>query len=232
MTRKWVKDELRNNPLERLVYSGIDYIKNNRNNFLMGLAVTGVIGLFAGVIVKNRISENREASRIFAIAQNDFYRFNYGDAIEKFSTIEKSFGSSRIVDQVGYLKGLSYYRQGNLPQAKATLEKILSEHKKSKFRAEIIISLAAVCEDMQEYEKALELYDKIEEGNYLKPEALTGKARIYEIKNDMESAIGMYTGIQSHYTNTYWGTLASERLAALGVSPKPLESGIPDIDVK
>ena len=77
MTRQWVKKELKDNPLERIVTKSINYVVNNKNRIFMEAAILGVIGLFILMIVRNKINEKKGAAKIFAFAQNDFYRFNY-----------------------------------------------------------------------------------------------------------------------------------------------------------
>ncbi len=232
MTKKWVKEELKKNPVENIIVGLIDYFNKSKNNILAGLIVVVIIGLFIGAIIKNRIKENRNASKLLAFAQNDFDRFNYEAAIKKFNEIERNFRSSPIMHQVLYFKGLSYYRQGKLQQAEKELKKCISEFKKNKIVSEGRLSLAAVYEDMEKYEEALTQYEAIKDNEYLKPEALTGAARLYELMGKKEDAVNTYNKIQSHYINTYWGNFAKSRLSALGVKPKQSEEFSPEINLE
>lgn len=229
MTRRWVRQELKKNPAANFVVVIVNYIAKNKNSVIMGFAITGLIGLFIGVVIKNRIKENKEAIRIFVFAQNDFYRFNYKEAIKKFSSIEKNFSSTKIMDQVIYFKGLSYYRQGNLEQAERTLIKSINEYKKSKIISECRLSLAVVYEDLGKNDKAFEQYDKIEENDYLRAEAMAGMARISEMTGKTDKAVDIYTRLQSHYVNTYWGKFADERLIGLGIKPRKIKEYEPEV---
>lgn len=217
MTRKWVKNELKKNPVENLVVGAINYYNENKNNVFLGLVVVVVIGLFIGVAIKNRIKETMDASKLFSFAQNDFDRFNYSAAIKKFNHIEKKFQNTSIIPQVLYFKGLSYYKQGNFQQAENAFIKCINSSKRNKIISEVRLSLAMVFEDMKKYDQALEQYNMIGDNEHLNPEALTGAARIYEIMGKQGEAVDVYTKIQAHYVNTYWGNFAKLRLQALGV---------------
>ncbi|MFC2061821.1 tol-pal system YbgF family protein [Elusimicrobiota bacterium] len=232
MTRSWVKKELKKEPLEAIVGKMIDYSKANKNNLLMGVAIVGIIGLFAGVIIKNKITENKQAVKMFAMAQNDFYRFNYKKAIKNFESIEKQYGSVEIMDQVIYLKGLCYYRQGDYEVAGRVFSGGIEKYKKSNIIMELRLSLGIVYEDLGEMDKALDQYGRIEDNHYLKPEAFAGMARVYESQNKIKEAINEYTKLQSHYVNTYWGNVATQRLAALGVGSEENKGYIPEIDIR
>jgi len=230
MTRKWVKEELKKNPLENAVIKTVDYVRNNKNNVIAALVAVLVIGLFAGVIVRNRINESREAARILAFAQNDYSRFNYNAAVEKLKNIEQKYSSAKIMDQVVYLQGLSYYKQKNFQKAKKVLEKAAVKFKDSKILPQIKITLGAVYEEINDYDKALEQYKQIDENHYLKSEALTSAARIYEVTGKTQKAIETYTKINAHYPNTFWGNFASERLSALGIRQPEEKEYQPQLD--
>lgn len=232
MTRRWVKQELKKNPIENIVIYIVNYYTENKNNVFVGIVVVIVICLFIGVSIKNRIKETRQASKLFAFAQNDFDRFNYSAAIKKFNDIEKKFRSTSIIPQVLYFKGLSYYRQGNLQQAEDALKKCINEFKRNKILLEVRLSLAMVFEDMKKYDQAVAQYNMVDDNEYVKPEALTGAARMYEIMGKREEAMDAYTKLQAHYVNTYWGNFAKDRLSALGVKPKLSEEFLPEIDLE
>jgi outer membrane protein assembly factor BamD (BamD/ComL family) len=232
MTRKWVKEELKKNPLEKVVIKAVTYTVENKNNVLIALVILIVIGLFAGMIIRNRIMEGKEAARLFAFAQNDFDRFNYQAAIDKLSNIENKFGRTSIIDQVLYLKGLAYYKKGNYEPAEKAFIKCISDHPKSKIISETRISLASVYEEAEQYMKAIQQYSGIPENDYLRPEALMGIARLHEIQGNTQEAIKAYTSLQSHYVNTYWGNFASKRLALLGVKMPKTKEFVPEIGIE
>lgn len=217
MTRKWVKDELKKNPVADAVMVTAKYATDNKNNIVIGIVIIVIGILFVTVVIKNKMKETKSALRIYSFAQNDFNRFNYSSAIEKYTSIEKEFSNTSIIPQVKYFKGLSYYKQGNLQKAENILKNCLRKYKKSKIVSQVRITLGAVFEDKGEYEEALKIYSLIPDDEYLKPEALSGMARIYEIIDKKSEAVEIYTKLQSHYVNTYWGNYAKERLESFGM---------------
>ena len=229
MTRKWVKDELRKNPLQNMVFGAVDYYKGNKSNISVGYVILLVIGLFVGMAVRNRIQETNQASKIFTFAQNDFDRFNYKEAINKLNDIEKKFAHTKIMPHALYFKGLSYHKQGQLDASMNSLAKCITEHPKSKIISLARLSLAAVHEEIGNTEAALSEYNLIDDNNYLKPEALAGMARIYESTGKTEEALNVYKRMQSHYINTFWGNFAENRLIAFGVKPVESDTVIEDI---
>jgi tetratricopeptide (TPR) repeat protein len=230
MTRTWIKNELKKNHLEQIIINCINYYKSNKNNVFVGMMIIIILVLFAGMIIRNRYKETQEASKLFVFAQNDFDRFNYNEAIKKFNDIEKNYGATSIMPQVLYFKGLAYYRQGNYDEAEKAFKKSINT-RKNKIVSEVRIALASIYEDMNKYDMALEQYNIIEDNEYLKPEALTAVARIYELTVRNQQAIDTYTKIQSHYVNTYWGNFAKQRLAALGAA-KESDELFPELDLK
>ena len=229
MTRRWVKEELRKNPLQNIVLGAVDYYKENKSNVSVGFVILLVIGLFVGMALRNRSKETDQASKIFTFAQNDFDRFNYKEAIKKLNDIEKKFAHTKIMPHALYFKGLSYQKQGKLDEALKSLTKCIDEHPKSTIISLARLSLAAVHEELGNYEQALSQYGFIEDNDYLKPESLAGIARIYENTGKREEALDIYKRMQSHYINTFWGNFAENRLIAFGVKPVESDSRVEDI---
>jgi hypothetical protein len=97
MTRRWVKKELRKNPVRDIVVKVVKYFRSNKNNFYITVGAVVVMLLFVFVIVRNKIEDNKKASLIYAQAQSDFYRFNYKAAVQKLETIEKQFKSPGLL---------------------------------------------------------------------------------------------------------------------------------------
>ncbi len=232
MTKKWVKEELKKNPLEIIIITTVNYFRENKNNIFVGIVAVIVVGLFAAMVIRNKVKETKEASKLFAFAQNDFDRFNYKEAIKKYSRIEKSFRNISILPQVLYFKGLSYYRQYKLELAEKELKKCIAQSGKNKIVSEARMALAAVYEDMEKFDEAINQYSMIKDSDYLKPEAFMGIARIYELMRKDEEAVEIYTKIQSHYINTYWGNFAEDRLIAFGVKSKEKDEFTPELSLE
>ncbi len=216
MTRKWVKQELKKNPLEKFVLRVVEFVKINKNEVAMGVIALVVIALFIGVMIRQRIQSNREAGRIFAAAQADFQSFRYEEAIDKLKTLKREYPGSRIEKMSYYLKGLAYTMQGDDERAAEVFEAALESHSRSAISEHINISVAKVYENLQRYEDSVEQYGLVEQEHYLYPEALLGMAAVYEIKGDKYRAADIYRYIQLNYPHYFWGEISSLRLSALG----------------
>ncbi len=219
MTKRWVKEELRKNWIKTIVLKFVTFAKENKNNLLAAGVVIIIAILFTGGIIRNKIEDNKNARRLYSIAQNDFNRFNYDAAISRLIEIEKNIPKAKIMDKVLYLKGLSHIKQDNLSEAEITMRRAVDGHPNSRIISQIRFAMAFIYEEQGNYEKALIEYAAIPDNDYLKAEALTAEARINELQGRTQEAINLYTRIQSHYINTFWGDFATSRLSALGIIP-------------
>ncbi len=222
MTRKWVKEELKKNPLEKIVIKAVGIVKSHKNEVVTGIVALVVVALFIGVMIRQRIQKHREAGRIFASAQVDFQSFRYNEAIEKLKTLKSEYPGSKIEDMASYMKGLAYKMQGDYENASKVFENALENHRKSEVSEHIIVSNAKVYENIGRYKDALEQYNRITQGHYLYPEAQLGMASVYEIVGEEDKAANIYRALNLNYPHYFWGEIAYLRLEALGepaVSP-------------
>ncbi|MEA3506882.1 MAG: DUF2989 domain-containing protein [Elusimicrobiota bacterium] len=232
MTRRWVKEELRKNPIRDFIVKVIKYFRDNKNYFYIALAIVAVIGLFIFVTVRNRREANRDASLIYAEAQDAVSRFNYERAIERLEQIETAYGNTKVVDQALYLKAQVFYKRGDMEQAAVILKDAVDRYSKSKIKPEMLVMLGSAYENLQRYDMAEASYIRIKEESYLYPEALSGMARIKYEQENIQEAINLYTRVASHFTGTYWGDKAKEILAHLGVKPQVEPEDIPALNLR
>ncbi|MFW6172127.1 MAG: tetratricopeptide repeat protein [Elusimicrobiota bacterium] len=232
MTKKWVKDELKKNPINAFIIKVVDYVKKNKNNVTIGIVIVIIMGLFIGMMARRRILANKEASELFAAAQNLYDRYKYEETIDKLNEIYKNYRNTKIIDQVLYYKGLSFHKQGELEKSKQILEQASKNYKNSEILSEIKITLGSVYEDLGEYEKAVQKYKTVSEDGYLKPEALMGMARIYEIEKSTAKAVEVYKRVQSHYVGSWWEEMAKKRLSELGVEIESDKELTPKLNIE
>lgn len=232
MTRRWVKEELKKNPVQDFLVKLIKYVREHKQNFIIGVIVAVALGIGTFLIIRARILENRYAAQAFSSAQQSYSQFNYDAVIQKCDEIEEKYGNAEIMDQVFYLKGMAYYDKEDYETSTRILARAAEEYPESEIISEIRIALASGYEQNDFLKKALTQYERVEEDSYLKPEALSGEARIYELMDQEERAIEVYNNLQSSYSNTYWARTASERLSALGVEEEETGEFQPDIELE
>ncbi len=232
MTRRWVKEELKKNPVQDFFIKLIKYLKANRQNFLVGVAVFIILGLAGFFIIRTRVLENRYATQSFSEAQEAYSRFNYDRVIEKSNEIKEKYKNARIMDHVYYLKGMSYYEKQDFEKSAQVLFNASEKFSQSNIFDEILVSLASSYEQNQNFEEARDVYTQVSEDSYLKPEALAGEARIYELIDETDRAVEIYNRLQSRYQNTYWGETAAKRLYILGEVQEEVQEFQPDIQLR
>ncbi|GEM_PF-6175998 len=230
MTRRWVKKELKKNPLEKAVISAIKFVRKNKNEVVVALGVVLLVSLFGIMIIRDRIRQDKEASRIFTAAQADFENFNYGASIEKLKQVTRDYPRTAIIDHAYYLKALAFMEEGENEKAHEVLMRLVVEHPNSGIINEIRIALAMSYEEEEEYERAAEVYGEIDEGSYLKAEALTGQARAYDSLDREEEAVDLYQRVKTSYPHTYWEEFADLRLREMGVEVE--EEISPELEIR
>lgn len=226
--KKWVKEELRKNPAEQFLLHIIGFVKANKSRIISMGAVLLVILLVSLLYLRVRSNERSEAAVVFARAQSDFENFSFSEAASALARIIEDYPRSGILDQALFLKGSSYYELGDLERSSELLSEALEKFPRSRIRAEIAHSLAEVMEEKGEFSMALEYYLMVPDAHYLKPSAEYATARIYEIADEPEKAIRVYTRLSAHYGNTFWGEFASKRIGAL--SEATSENGPTELD--
>jgi tol-pal system protein YbgF len=134
-----------------------------------------------------------------------------------------SFGCSRkekILSAREYFdQGAGYFKEKRFTQARLEFRKILERYPKSEWADNAQFGLGLVCEELGDYQDAVEELKKVAR-NYpagdKAPNALFGAGEIYEKKlQNRSGAVASYTQLIKEYPASGWAPKARERIERL-----------------
>jgi tetratricopeptide (TPR) repeat protein len=136
---------------------------------------------------------------------------------DKIAELENLAGDGKF-SRVAYLEIATYWVElGEPEKAKSYLQKIPSG-KKDLIYYQSRDLLGQIYIQNQEFDKAIELYAKIEEENpktYTLDPILFHKAQAHEQRGEIEKALGYYQRVQDEFSQTLYGLDASQKVQEL-----------------
>ena len=216
--RRWVKKELKKDPLRNALAATVRFVKRHRRGTAAALVLIAAAAGSLAVSAHRRAQQRDEASVLYAAAQAEYSGFNYEEAAKLSAEIIETYPRGGINDLALYLKGMSHYRLEDYEKALEALISASRDHPRSAISPEVNLAAAEIYEETGDYENALIYYERIPDRHYLEPAALTGKARVRELKGEYAEAVSLYRRISAHHLNTFWSEFSSKRLEVLGAS--------------
>ncbi|MFB0564942.1 MAG: tetratricopeptide repeat protein [Candidatus Aminicenantaceae bacterium] len=193
----------------------IRFIKK-RTKELIALVVIVLIGIliFAGVrFVKSRINK-REARTLSQIIKLNSELNDNPDSVEK---LEELAGGGKFSALANVYLATYWIENGDFDRAISLLEKV-EKGKKDIFYFQAKDLLAKIYMRKKNYDKAIEIYKRIEEDNpsvYSLDVILFNLAEAYEKKGDVEGALALYKRIKEQFPMTSYGYDASQKVLRL-----------------
>lgn len=139
------------------------------------------------------------------------------DDPDKITELENLAGNGKF-SRVAYLELATYWiEQGDTEKAKSYLEKV-PQSKKDLIYYQSRDLLGQIYIQDQEFDKAIELYTKIEEENpksYTLDPILFHRAQAHEQKGEIEKALDLYRRVQDEFSQTLYGFDASQKVREL-----------------
>jgi len=140
-----------------------------------------------------------------------------GDDPDKITELENLAGDGKF-SRVAYLKLATYWiEQGDTDKAKFYIEKV-PQTKKDLIYYQSRDLLGQIYIQNEEFDKAIELYTKIEEENpknYTLDPVLFHRAQAHEQKGEIEKALDLYKRVQDEFSQTLYGYDASQKVREL-----------------
>jgi len=173
-----------------------------------------VILAFAGNrFIKAR--QNKKESRVLAQI------FSLGSELnskpENVQKLEELGGSGRF-SRVAYIVLATHWMEkGELEKAEASLEK-MNKSPKDIFYYQAQDLLAQIHSKQKNYDKAIEIYQKIEEEDpkeYSLAVILFNRAEVLEEKGEIEEALAFYKRVQEEFPQAYYSFDASQKIREL-----------------
>ncbi|WNJ21189.1 tetratricopeptide repeat protein [Pontibacter sp. G13] len=184
-----------------------DFVNNNRNLILGGLAV--VVLAVVGLIFLNQSKERQNTlahSDMFKAVkyfeQDSLNKALNGDGVSMgFLDIADEYGSTAAGNQAQYYIGVAYARQGKLDEAIDALEGVSASGNMLAMARDMALGFAY--EDKQDFAKAARLFlaaSKTPGANdQTTPSMLMNAARAYEANGDFGDALELYETIKEEY---------------------------------
>jgi len=139
------------------------------------------------------------------------------DNPDKITELENLAGNGKF-SRVAYLKLATYWtEQGDTEKAKYYLQKV-PQTKKDLIYYQSRDLLGQIYIQNQEFDKAIELYTKIEEENpktYTLDPILFHRAQAHEQKGEIKKALDLYKRVQDEFSQTLYGFEASQKVREL-----------------
>ncbi len=120
--------------------------------------------------------------------------------------------------RLAYLLLATYYvENGDYDKAQSYLEK-MPENRKDTFYYQAQDLLAQIHFKRKDYDKAVEIYKKIEEADpkdHALDVILFHRAEVHEEKGEVEEALALYKKVQEEFSQTFYGFDAGQKIRKL-----------------
>ena len=187
-----------------------------RTKELVALAVLILVIflIFVGIKFVGRENKKKESLLLTQIL-NLHSKLN--DNQENVAKLEELAGGGKF-SRLSYIFLATYWMEnGDYDKAQTYLEKI-PEGRKDIFYYQAQDLLAQVHFNRKDYDKAIEIYKKIEEEDpkdHSLDVILFHRAEVHEEKGEAEEALALYKKVQEEFPQTYYGFEASQKIKKL-----------------
>lgn len=187
-----------------------------RTKELVALAVllAALLLVFAGFKIVT--GENRKKESLL-LTQILNLHSELNNKPENVAQLEELAGDGKF-SRLAYLLLATYYvENGDYDKAQSYLEK-MPENRKDTFYYQAQDLLAQIHFKRKDYDKAVEIYKKIEEADpkdHALDVILFHRAEVHEEKGEVEEALALYKKVQEEFSQTYYGFEAGQKVRKL-----------------
>lgn len=158
---------------------------------------------------KNNGIVSSSEKELLEIGQTSLFNCDYNNALEVHKQFEQKYPKSSRVDEAIFWTAYSLKELKLYKEAISKYEQLVNNHPKSKWTPDAEYNIAAIYEtNLKDYNKAIELYDKISAkypDSDLNQKSLYRNAQIQERQNDYKNACDNYNKLwnqqESYQTN-------------------------------
>ena len=187
-----------------------------RTKELVALAVLILVVFLIFVGIKFVRGENKKKESLL-LTQILNLHSKLNDNQENVVKLEELAGGGKF-SRLGYILLATYWMEnGDYDKAQTYLEKI-PEGRKDIFYYQAQDLLAQVHFKRKDYDKAIEIYKKIEEEDpkdHSLDVILFHRAEVHEEKGEVEEALALYKKVQEEFSQTFYGFDASQKIRKL-----------------
>jgi len=199
-----------------------EYIRKNRNFFLIGVAAAVVIIAIIYFISYSFSRRNINAEEMFGKAQMATAMNQTDLAITDYKSILDEFGSAKIADKACYYLARLLYDLNNHDSALVYFEKYINDYGKDNMLLGSAYNGAAIClEDKKDYGRAGEYYFKaaqLANDEIFAPDYYMNAGRAYHLAGQLDSAEKAYQVVADNYRQATGYNTARKKLAEIQYS--------------
>lgn len=191
------------------------YVQHHTKELItLSILIVAVALILFGVKYLSRQSQRKESQQLTQILdlQDDL-----NAKPENVAKLEEIAGRGKFT-RLGYIYLSSYWvENGDLEKAQVFLEKI-PEKPMDVVYYQAQDLLGQIYFKRKDYDKAIEIYRKIEEEDpesYSLDVVLFHRAEVHEEKGDTDEALALYRRIQQEFSQTYYGFDATQKVKKL-----------------
>lgn len=219
MPKKWVKESLHHDFLTNLFVKSVTWIKNNRENAIIGGFITLVAIVFIPFIISHQASMDIEVMTL--VSQGELLSAQ-GQHEQALSFLNQALQKNRRKTNMlaYYYKGNTLFITGRYQEAIETYNKYLENFKNKKLTPEIMIGLTKAYEQINDFNNSINICNEFINkypGHPFLPDVFQTLGFCYEASGRKEEAIEIYRKISTIYPGELWQETATARLEALGV---------------
>ncbi len=144
-----------------------------------------VLSLLGILISAVAFTQSKKVRQAYSEGRQNFIQKKYTLAIQSFETVINSGEENTLIANAYYYTGQAYLKQGNLPEARQSFQRLLENNPNWSEKDEVYYSLADIAFQEQRYDLAFEYINRIQSADFQKDiYPLIGH---YVQKMDMES---------------------------------------------
>ena len=191
------------------------FVKNHRNSVIAAVVIL-VLAVVLGYAYTTHVQKTREQSWA-AYYNAQLAVMKDPSAISQLDGVGLQFPGTQAAQYAQLLKGDILYAGENYAQAADAYEPLLNAHNEL-LRTVATMSLAATRQAVKDYDGAINLMTPFIQKNptsFALPQAYFTLAMSQELAGKKTDAVETYKQIAANYANTYFGTIAKDKLTAL-----------------
>lgn len=209
------RKQLKKDELITTVGKIINFVKKRARELIaVGVVIVLVILIFAGARLIKIQNVKKESRLLAQILKLDSELDENSENIENL----KKLASKGKFSRLAYLRLASYWvEKGDFDKAEQSLLKV-AQGERDIFYYQAQDLLAQIYIKRKDFDKAIDIYKKIEEENpkeYTLDAVLFHKAEALEQKGDIEEALSLYKKVQEEFPQTYFAYDASQKVSKL-----------------
>jgi TolA-binding protein len=203
---------------QRIIDNVFNWLKDNKDQTMIMSAVFIFIIVLIPFLMNYYKNAKQTLWESYSQAQGMYYNRNYEGAIQKADEILSGSRNSVPAKLALFTKANALYDSGKFADSETAFTEFKNKYKSDYLMPMVINSIACSQEMQGKFKEAIDNFTFIINqytDSHILADSYMGKARCYELLGDKNNAKDVYQLIINMFPNTYWKSIAEERLAYL-----------------